>query len=306
MRNIKCSGRFKDLTDELSDALPLVANGKNINEQVLKETHSFLKDSLAGYDTTDPYFCSQVDVLRPQPQIDENTYRELVPLISRQFDLDDSLANMYASRQGAKGKIAQILGDWKNVLDLDDLLNLRLSERSIPFKRGEVPRHELKKKGQEQACPLSSERTNLTGYSLRTKFGIGGTENDAVVPDAPYSIEVFDSRENLCLLIGFWYKHNNLEDTLVISQIQQPQNANIPGKNAGAQMGIVALEIAKIVASAMGIKTIQTYSADKHPMFLQFPERKARMKGEFTGYYDTSAKALGYEGTRSTYYTLKI
>lgn len=315
MRNIKCVGRFKDLTGELTTALEIASIENIVTEQSLKDVYLLINSSFKNMDVQDPYFNSSTDVLRPQPKFTASEgiseYIELVPLISREFKMDGQLVRNYAKALGAKDQLEEILGSWQNCLDLNKTLGLRLSERKIAFKREDVPQHKLAKKGQEQPCPLSAERASLDGYSLRTKFGVGGTDVDAVVPDAPYGIEVFDPQERLCLLVGFWYKQvenagGQLEDAIVVSQIQQPQKANLPGADKGAQMGIVGLELAKIVAAGLGVKQVQTYSAETHPMFSQYPERKCRMKGEFTGYYDTSAKALGFQGSRSTFYTLKI
>lgn len=310
VRTIKCEGRFNELTGELNTALDLVLSpeerlGSTVSCSSLNSADGLIADRLEALDAKDPYFQSNMDILRPNTlRIDGEAYMDLVPLVSRIYKLEDQLAKKYAVRLGAEGRIADVLGSWNKGLDLESMLGLGLDSKLIAIKKETVKDHEKSKKGHEQPIKLSPEKASLKGYSLKTKFGIGRTDSDAVVPDAPYSIELYDPDKRLSLLVGFWYKSDPMEkkDIMVISQIQQPQKAQLPGDEKDPQMGIVGMEIAELVARQMGFGAIETYSADRHPMFMQFPDRKPRMKGEFTGYYDSSAKALGFTGTRSTYY----
>ena len=310
-----CVGRFPELREKIHESWGIVLPEKEytVTENDLKNAFELVLQDLNSVDLTDPYFDSTVDILRPNPlnRADPGTYLDLVPLVSRLFWLGEDLVGKYASKIGSSGRIQEILGMWAESIDLDVELGLNLERKMIAIKKENVLQHKKAKKGQEQMIGLSDERASMAGYSLRSLFGIGRCVADVVVPDAPYSIGVYNPDGNLCLLIGFWYRHDALapgkeKDILVVSQIQQPRGVDIPGSAQGSQIGVVAMEIVKLVASALGFGVIQTYSADRHPMFLQYPSRKSRMKGNFRGYYDTSTKALGFVGSRSTFYTLKI
>ena len=316
-RVIKCEGRFNELTFNLNTALDLVFPADSrlegiVTVKALQEATELVSDQLESFDLKDPYFQSNLDILRPNSlHTDEGAYVDLVPLVSRIYKLEDGLLEAYARRLGAKGHLAGILGRWNQGLDLDSELELGQETKRIAIRKEKVSEHEKVKKGREQPIRLSPDRVSLKGYSLKTKFGIGRTDSDVVVPDVPYSIELFDRAGKQALLVGFWYKNNpsakgNEKDIMVISQIQKPQVARLPGKEQGSQMGVVGMQLAELVAKAMNFGVIQTYSAEKHPMFMQYPERKPKMKGEFRGYYDTSAKALGFDGSRSTFYTKRI
>ncbi len=306
VRTIKCEGRFNELTGELTEALELLLPpglSRSVTPKELRDAYFLIANRLETIDPLDPYFQSNMDIIRPNSlHADADAHIDLVPLISRAFVMEESLPRGYLERQNCGSRMAGLLGKWHKGLDLEEELDLDLDSRRIAIRKETVKDHEKAKKGYEQPIRLAPDRAPLRGFSLRTKFGIGRTEADAVVPDAPYSIELFNPDKKPSLLVGFWYKHDPMEkkDVMVISQIQQPQKAQLPGNDS--QMGIVGMEIAELVARQLGFGAIETYSADKHPMFMQFPDRKPRMKGEFTGYYDSSAKALGFTGTRSTYY----
>jgi len=227
-----------------------------------------------------------------------------VPLVIRNHDITPSMVTDYAIRINAKPNKLMTLSEWNSNLCLEDELNIDLCSRYIGIKKEKKDPAKQSKKGCEEPICLSDEKVSLSGYSLKTKFGIGHRDGDQVVPDAPYCIELYDPDNKLCLMVGFWYKYDAAidKDTMIISQIQQPVGSVIPGKDLGAQLGIVGMEIARLVAKEMKFDEMATYSGKTHPMFQQYPERAAQFRGDFISYYDASAKALGFTGSRSTSY----
>ena len=305
-----------ELTGLVATALDALAPTHNtVSEEHLRNAYQLIGlDDLLAQDAQDPYFNAHQDALRqPIPAVslddDHEAHLELVPLVSRTYHLDQRLVDDYLARQRAHGHVAAALSRWPEVLDVEQDLGLRFHDRVIGIKKGKDGRKV--KKGQEQPISLDPARASLDGYMLRTKFGIGKVEADLVVPDAPFALELYDSREHLGLTIGFWYQHDpsasgKNQHKMIVAQMQQPRDAHIPGEDQGAQMGIVGLEIAQLVAKHIGMGIVQTYSAETHPLFVQHPDRKERLKGPFVCLYDSSAKALGFTGTRSTHYTKQV
>ena len=306
-RKIDCLGRFSDLTSKLEEALSVVSTSPQVSFQNLKDAYTLLEPDLSVFDPLDPYFNSSTDLWRPKPIADTNAHLDLVPLTRR--PLEDSLPLLYAERVDAPRATANVLGNWHKKLDLNTALGLRLDDKLVAYRREKGQSVRIGK-GKEMPVQLSKDRASLRGYTLRSSFGLGPAEGDVVVPDAPYTVSLIDPEGKLALVTGFLYTRANTLgtgpiDTMVLGQIQQPRGANIPG-NENGQLGIVGHEIAKLVAKGLGLQAIQTYSAERHPMFYQHPERKAGMKGEFKGLYDASAKALGFQGSPSTNYALHL
>ena len=312
-KRVECEGRFSGFSKHMTEALELTLEEKktsSVTEDTLKDAFDLIKKEALCSDPNDPYFHSTVDILRPNPlPPDQNTaYLYTVPFIPRILKTHPILPLKYCETLGAKGNLLHHLSNWHFRFDICKVLGIRLSEKIIGIKKKKNTRQV--KKGKPQPIQLDPEKTSLAGYKLRTKFGLGRGFFNIVVPDAPFSIEVLDHSGKISLLIGFWYKNEIIEGSskniFVISQIQQPTGTSRPGQKQGSHLGIVGMEIGKIVAKALGFDVIQTYSAEKHPMFLQYPKRKPKMKGEFRGYYDSSAKALGFNGSRTTFYTLNL
>jgi hypothetical protein len=313
---VNCKGRFMGLTGLVTTALETLEPTRGIvTTPVLREAYRIIGlEDLTSQDHQDRYFNGHKDVLRPCVQAlsldqDPEAYLALVPLVSRAFSIDQSLVDGYVARQGGTSRVAQVLGKWHQSIDLDQELRLGMDEHVIGIKKGK-PTSPTKGNSEPGIC-LDPARVSLEGFSLRTKFGIGKVETDLVVPDAPFCIELYDLQERLGLVVGFWYQRDvtqtgKYQHKIVVSQIQQPQGAHLPGEKQDSQMGIVALELATMVARHMGVGSIRTYSAETHPLFLQHPERKGHLKGEFVCLYDSSAKALGFDGTRSTSYQKRV
>ncbi|HYD03556.1 MAG TPA: hypothetical protein VEC16_04610 [Alphaproteobacteria bacterium] len=331
-----CEGRFQETRISLGYALDLVTveesgksgkkfervNGrKKIDDIILKEVHEIMSNELYIHDVRDPFFDSSYDVLRNMPQRkDADAYADLVPLVAKYYSIDDGVKQTYLSRLNIPNVNLALLSRWiggqdtpKGTLDLELALDIDLKTKYISIKKNKILDHEKAKKNKEQSISLCPEQVPLKGYKLRTQFGIGCSEqhDDLVVPDAPFGIRLYNSHDELVLHLGFWAKNDPADNksNFILSQMQQPsqiKGPNIPGKECGAQLGIVGLEIAELVAREMGFDKISTYSAEKHPMFMQYPDRKPQFKGGFTEYYDSSAKALGYKGSRSTFYVKNL
>ncbi len=301
---IKCKGRFSDLTTLLNDALTIVKSENNrtiaVNEPDLSSACALIRDDIPNTDPKDPYFDSNVDILRDNiPSSGDNAVIHTVPLVSRVFSLNDELASKYArvirSDNGNSEPDAPFvyLADWHKRLNLTRILQ---ESRGISIKKS----HSCKGR-----ITLDDATVDLKDYKLFTKFGIGRTETDLVVPDAPYSLELYDPKGNMCLLVGFWYQtRSDGQRSMVVAHIQSPKGAELPGSDQGSQMGIVGLALAKIVAPKLGFDLVETYSAERHPMFKQFPDRKDRMKSQFVCIYDSSSKAHSGEGSRTTSYKI--
>lgn len=302
---IDCEGRFHELGDLVADSIDALRGNDNspVDTDTLKDVSFILGDEMNAVDVFDPYFSSSLDILRENIEVDDSL--ALVPIVARRMPIDKVSIVDYIQSLKSDYEVENSLSQWVwGSNNLNKNFDLRLEDRSIGIKKETIGQ------GKKARIGLSDIRANMHGYGLRSSFGIGKGDNNSVVPDAPFSIDLIGRDGKLALKVGFWYKRDPTlegnQNVMVVSQIQQPRGTLLPGHDLDSQMGIVGMEIAQIVARAMGFGTMETYSADKHPMFMQYPDRKKQFKGEFKGYYDSSAKALGFKGTRTTWYRKEL
>ncbi len=139
---------------------------------------------------------------------------------------------------------------------------------------------------------------------LLTNFGIGNRASDAIVSDAPFSIELWvpvNRHEEHAGTLSFWYRSFGNKNIMLIDQIQAARTS-IPVENIEQTL----LSAAERVAPAQGFQEIWVYPAAKHPVFIASPDRRARLGQEFFKFYDQNAEQHGFSGDPATYYAKEV
>jgi len=287
-RKIKCPGRFQNLREYLyNDVLPIVVEGRTlITEEDLKNAWELMKDDIWNFGQKDPYYNSQTDSLRKQPNLD---YLSLVPLIeSPAYSLERGCINDYSLSMGNDGEVSKKLES--------------MSENPLRFFR-EILRREPK----TVVFPHSNNK-NLVGYIITADTGVGtvtrgGILGGGVRSDSPFILGIHHqegrSELNLASIIGFWAQDNKM----IVSQMQSCKNARLP---EGVKFGEACLYLAEIAAREMGFKVISTYNARDHPIFKEHPDDWKQFGRDFVCMYDNSAKKLKYDGSRNSHHSLSL
>ena len=280
-RAVKCEGRFGSIRDYLYDqVMPVVMEGRClVTTQDLKDIWELAEDELRARESRrDPYFYSSKDSLRLSPP---ESYLSLVPLLEAPSHMPDSESvTRYARAVGCGDELAKKLFLMR--IGTNDFLTNVLSRET-----------------KDIYLPSGGD---LRGYRIAAHGGIGtissgGTSGGGIRSDSPFLLEVYrDSQEknrrgesNLVGVIGFWPQN----DSMLVSQMQSCRNAHYPSQE---KFGVASLHIAETIAKWIGFEKIQAYSAHNHPLFLEHPDSRAQLMGEFRCMWDTSAHKLGFEG----------
>jgi len=283
-RIIKCEGRFKELREYIhGDPAELVLDDRTrIFYEDLKNLWALIKDDIAtaNFDFRDPYYNSEVDVLRKKPKMDDvEGPLSLVPLFPSNYYFEDALIGKYALSMGNNGDISNCLSEMAyNPKFFQSVLEKEPSKIVVPS-------------GEED-----EKVYNLAGYSIQTNFGIGtvshgGAKGGGVRSDSPFILEIYkidkeSNEQNLAAVVGFWAQDNEM----LISQMQPCKNAQLPG----SKFGVACLAVATNFARAMGFEKIVSYSARSHPIFKEHPENWGQFGEEFVCEWDNSARKLGF------------
>lgn len=286
-RVIKCEGRFGDLRTFLyEEAMPAVLGAKTKIERTdLRDMWELIEGDIPSKDPRDPYFNSRVDTLRRQPSHD---YLGLVPLIahSEQFHLDEELVRDYALSMGNHAALA------------DKLAAMNSQPRRLLHDIG----------GREERKIQFPDGGSLAGYVVAGNFGIGtvspgGVQGGGIRSDSPFLIEVYKTvragGQDLVAVVGYWPQDN----AMVVSQMQSCRNAQFP---EDLKFGVACLHTAEVVARAMGFREIATYGAREHPMFKEHPDSWRQIGADFVCMYDSSAKRLGFNGSRGSHHAKSL
>jgi len=276
-KHVKCPGRFSQLREHLFDApAELVLEDRTaVTPDDLGQLWDFIKDDVYGFDARDPYFSSKVDTVRRAPAEDALA---LVPLFPSTFTPSSGLYQTYALTQGVNLRISSYLEKMA-----------RQGDRFFVDVLGKEPRDIMLPNGQ-----------NLAGYNIRANVGIGtlsdgGVSGGGIRSDSPFLLEVHKrerhGEKNLAAVIGFWAQ----DDTMLVSQMQSCRNASLPSETP---FGVACLRIAEKAANAMGFRRIQLYNARSHPLFIEHPDNWSQLSSDFVAQWDSSAKKLGYSGSR--------
>ena len=277
-QTIKCKGRFHELRELIYNlALPMVADDRKlITEEDLETVWDLIKDEIFHYDLKDPYFASKRDVPRKEPVLN---HFSIVPLIeSPVYGLDHGLVRKYALAMGNKTEIADSLE--------------KMNDNPLEFFRRTLGR-------EPGSIILPGTNSSLSQYVVSANVGIGtivegGVNGGGIVSDSPFILGVHKLRrtgKDLAAVIGFWPQDNSL----FVSQMQSCRNAKLPEE---AKFGEACLYTAEVAARQMGFEEISTYTARSHPIFMEHPDSKSQLEGDFVCLYDNSAKKLGYDGGR--------
>lgn len=295
---VKCEGRFHELREYLfNQVLPLVLEGRNIiNSSDLETVWSLVEEDLYRFDTRDPYFNDPkfynfnpklMDSLRMVPLAQALS---LVPLIADTLDLDGDLIGKYTICRGngltVTKNLEQVVGGGNFLSDF-----LAKIKTSLYFP--------LIKDNHMENIPFNE-------YMVGGTFGIGtiisgGEGGGGIRADAPFLLGIYDLGKgnrgvNLAGVIGFWAQN----DRMLVAQMQSCKNARYP---EGIHFGVGSLAIAEQIAKKIGFKGLDIYSAKHHPVFNEHPGDKDRLMEDFVCIFDSSAKKMGYDGSRGTFYS---
>jgi len=273
----KCEGRFSGLRGALSVALETyleIIPNKKLTEDSLIEIAELVQQDTHTTDLNDPYFdTNRIDKFRKSHN--PNDSFSYVPLLSRKQPLSDRVY---------EGYLQMICPDEDKQKKLMHFVNESSLGKAFDFKTKDIT---IPKSANEPET-----RVSLGNYYLKGNFGIGN--GDKIRSDTPFNIDVYEvGTDILAFTVGFWYQDNSM----LVSQIQAASQKSIP---EGCHLGIMALGVAEKVARELGAKTIQVYSKKNHPLFLQDPDKKARLCETFACLYDKSARVMGYDGSRDS------
>ncbi len=279
---VKCEGRFSQLRQYLYEhAFPLALGDRTlVKKEDLENVWNLVKDDVFNFDLKDPYYESRID-LRKKPNLD---FLSLVPLIETpSYGLEKGLVGQYALSQGNSPRASDMLE--------------KMNDKPLKFFR-EI----LKRETKNMIFPRTNK--NLSHYLISADIGVGtliegGFSGGGIRSDAPFILGINHvegrSERNLAATIGFWAYDN----TFLVSQIQSCRNAKLPEE---VKFGEACLYVAEVAAREMGFNKIATYSARKHPIFMEHSEDWKQMGPDFVCMYDNSSKKLGYDGSRKDYH----
>lgn len=291
-KTVKCEGRFHELRNYLyNHVIPTIMDERTlITKKDLDNCKDLISQDFAShqiyfYDAKDPYYKDlnlpgfSADILREPPN---HEGLSLVPLIeSPAYSLEKGLIRDYCISMGNSEKASKFLD--------------HLSEHPLNFFT------EIKREPKDIILP---NKKNFSGYLISGNHGIGtiaqgGIKGGGIRSDSPFHLHIYkliDRNETeLAAVVGFWAQKNKM----IVSQIQPCKNAKLP---EGVPFGVSALNIAEIVARAIGLDEIRTYSARKHPIFREHPENWGQIGADFVFIYDNSTSKLNYEGSRASYH----
>lgn len=134
------------------------------------------------------------------------------------------------------------------------------------------------------------------GLKINTPGNVG------TIQDAPFAISKYDSEGNLGLTVGFWYDPKR--GHIVVSQIQGNKSSNLVIEEAknGVTLGKQGLNLLETVLPYFPQTRTIFYKADYHPMFVQFPDRKGRLKGIIKSTYDGTCRKENFERDKHTFF----
>lgn len=289
-RAIKCPGRFSELREHLhNEAVPLVLEDRtNVHESSLREMWDLVRDEVFHFDVKDPYYTqpeAKKDSLRKEPNLD---YLSLVPLFPSTFHFADDLIQKYVASMGNTSDIATLLA--------------KMADKPRRFCQGV-----LERSPSDIVFPGGKK---LVGYEIAANVGIGSTSEGGrsgggIRSDSPFLLEVYKvenrttGERNLAGVLGFWPQDNQL----LVSQMQSCKNARLP---EGLPFGVVMLKMGETAAYLMGFKRMIVYSAREHPIFHEHPNNWSQLGKDFVCQWDSSAKKLGYVGSRSGHYIKEL
>lgn len=286
-RAVKCEGRFGTLRELLYTIVPEVMQGGTVASiDDLKSMWDLIQDEIPRYENyKDPYFNNgRADTLRLSPP---DSYLALVPLLESSVKPGFEPLIRYCTAMNCGEDLAMLL--YRMSLGTDNLLRETF--------------------GKETKSIQLPEGGDLRGYRIKANVGIGtishgGTHGGGVRSDSPFLLEVYhDSQDmgrrgetDLAAVIGFWAQN----DSMLVSQMQPCKNAHYPPQT---KFGVASLHIAESMAKLLGFKTIQAYSAHNHPLFLEHPDSRVQLMGEFRCMWDTSSHKLNFDGCPTKNYS---
>ena len=273
-RQMKCEGRFVELRQNLEEALDLVlSDTKNgFTLEHLAHVHTLLHDEFDTYDARDNYFHKDGRDLRATPP---PLPASLVPLLAKDVVIEPLLVDEYL---------------YTVAPDLSKKLRMLLTyfgekRRVVDFFNGS---HIIEPKG----------------YYIKTNFGIGNIQGEAVVSDTPFNLELWEQTAHQqsyehAFTVGFWISTQRGKSVAFVDQIQEARHIETKHHK---DLGTVGIKYLCGLGRLLGLDEVLVCPAERHPMFFEHPERKPTKVPELKLLYDKAAKDLLFAGNEKIGY----
>ncbi|MFW5746877.1 MAG: hypothetical protein ACOCWQ_05005 [Nanoarchaeota archaeon] len=311
----KCRGRFGQLRDQTDVAANLLDSEGLLTPGIqtqgdLSDIVDFSGTDWYAYDPNDSFYVNSADGNRtlvlpagvsedelcvwkqiasvperhPTGLVEESVRGiGLVPMLIGDYSINGTLVEEFARQYQPSNEVMEALQLFTPLAEKSTSGTHRLG-----MKLGIDPKHiVVPRRGKAAGVE------HLAGYHLMGGFGFGMNDEQTLVYDAPWHVEVHSHKEKGAdtgvLGVGFWVNEGN---QMLLGQIQSMHGAN--EQLGGLDIGTVGLAVAEKVATAMGFSSLRMYSARSHPQFLMHPEDRGKHYNHFQEIFNRSARALDY------------